>query len=553
MSIIGAVSLTNNTGLFLGEVNLNNLNLASNQLVYSSDGVNMSGLNIGDGLQKNIDTLITIGNSNIQLTSNSLYVNDNVQTIQSKIDIASQADVIYVSSGSYGESQITFTDKYNLALVCPDVGNTITEVLNGILIKGTSEMIRIANLQIEGGSASVISGVGRYYFKNCVFQGSLSQTHFIAIGQSTTQYMTFMNCEFDQYCTITIPSTLGAPIYFINCNFGGATIAYNNVNQLLVIMSNCAGLLAYPASNKATLVGLNALTSGASQVSTNNVQTTLFNGSIPLSVSSQSNKLIPFCTATGQSLTCDADFNFTSSTNTLAVPNLTVTNINGSSYPPASSGVSVLVQGEGQIPYCTANSNELTSDVNLMWFPSTKLLSTNIGEIDCEKISFLKYIKLADGTESQNNTNKVLTSDGENGFKFEENGGAYSIICNNFLSGQQTAKSGNSINLFDNSITPFYNKFPDFPTIYTCIFNFSISGTTTLTLQINDGFNTSVYTQSLQRTGHHQISAEFLLPANGSYDYAFIISASGSSTISTDTLDYYSIKVQQVKGTLPLA
>ena len=74
-----------------------------------------------------------------------------------------------------------------------------------------------------------------------------------------------------------------------------------------------------------------------------------------------------------------------------------------------------------------------------------------------------------------------------------------------------------------------------------------------LTLTLNDGFNTSSYTQSIQRVGHHPISVEFLLPINSSYEYEFTISAAVSSgTISTDSNDYYSIKVQQVKGTIPL-
>jgi hypothetical protein len=130
------------------------------------------------------------------------------------------------------------------------------------------------------------------------------------------------------------------------------------------------------------------------------------------------------------------------------------------------------------------------------------------------------------------------------------------MICNNFLSGQQTTKSGASINLYTNVGSSFGNKFAEFPTIFTCIFNVSISdgSNNILTLTLNDGFNTSSYTQSIQRTGHHPVSVEFLLPVNNSYEYEFTISASVSSeTISTDLNDYYSIKVQQVKGTLPLA
>jgi hypothetical protein len=581
MSLIGSVSLTEpQDGIYLGRINVDNFNLQPDQIAYSVDGINLSGLNLGDGLQKTLlNELETIGNSEIQLVSNSLYVNDNVQSIQSKIDVVTQGDVIYVSSGSYGETQININNKYNFAIQCPDVGNTITEVLNGVNIDGTSELIRISNLQVKPSSttSTVIKGVGRHYFKNVVFSGSLTQSHVIELGKLTTKYMTFMNCEFDQYCQITISSQLSAPIYFINCNFGGATITYSNLSPLLVIMSNCAGLVSYPASNKATLVGVNVLASGSSNLTITNINGSAYPPpSSGVSVTNQTVQEIPFCTATNNVLDCNSNFTYDSGLNKLSVvggqiiagdvqtsslgassitaTDLTITNINGSAYPPASSGVSILVQGEGQIPYCTANSNELTSDINLMWFPSQRLLSTNIGEIDCQKISFLKYIKLADGTESQNNTNKVLTSDGVAGFKFEENGGNYSILCNNFLSGQQTVKSGISIDLFNNNGSGFGNKFPEFPTIFTCIFNFSTSSNNCiLTLQLNDNFTIASYTQSLSRNGHHNISVTFLLQPTGNYDYQFAILASvDNGTISTDANDYYSIKVEQPKGNLPL-
>jgi len=58
MSLVGSVSLTNNyNGLYLGKVNIDNLNVSADQLLYSVDGVNIVGLNLGNGLEKVIDEL----------------------------------------------------------------------------------------------------------------------------------------------------------------------------------------------------------------------------------------------------------------------------------------------------------------------------------------------------------------------------------------------------------------------------------------------------------------------------------------------------------------
>ena len=58
MSLIGSVALSNNDGVFLGKVAIDNLNIQPNQLLYSNNGINIDGLSLGNGLQKN--------NSNLQ-------------------------------------------------------------------------------------------------------------------------------------------------------------------------------------------------------------------------------------------------------------------------------------------------------------------------------------------------------------------------------------------------------------------------------------------------------------------------------------------------------
>ena len=51
---------------------------------------------IGTGLNTSGNDLFTVGNPNIQLTTNSIYVNDGVSTIKSAVDSASAPDTIFI-------------------------------------------------------------------------------------------------------------------------------------------------------------------------------------------------------------------------------------------------------------------------------------------------------------------------------------------------------------------------------------------------------------------------------------------------------------------------
>ena len=266
MSFIGNYGLSDKTdGLYLGVVNLS-IDVSNNAVLYSPNGYDIAGLNLGDGLNISGTDLKTVGNPHIQLTSNSLYANDNTVSIQSQIDIISQADVLYISAGSYGEN-LVINNKYNCALAGPVVGNVIVEVEN-LTLSGTSEMIRIGNLQIQG-PLTTIGGVGRYIFSNIVFEGFAIQPNIINIGYGISKYVTFLNCEFDQYCTINVLATFGNVCYFINCNFAGATINLLNALPQQVIFNNCAGFVSYPSVAKCTFIGLNVLTTGVSNIATN--------------------------------------------------------------------------------------------------------------------------------------------------------------------------------------------------------------------------------------------------------------------------------------------
>lgn len=275
MSLIGSVSLTNNQdGLYLGKISIDNLNIDPNQILYSNDGINITGKTLSNGLSLNGDYLETTSNPNIQLTSNSIYVNDNEQTIQSGINSSSQADVIYISSGSFGESQIQINNKYNIALQAPSTASTICEILNGVVIDGTSELIRLSNLQIKG-IITQIYGIGRHRLDNIVFSGLPLSINTIYVGHNSIKYMTFSNCEFDNYCVIQVPNTFASVIYFINCNFGGCGFSLSNISNQQVIFNNCAGFQSFPVN--ATYIGLNVLITGVSKVDTTNVNLTTIN------------------------------------------------------------------------------------------------------------------------------------------------------------------------------------------------------------------------------------------------------------------------------------
>jgi len=581
MSLVGNISLTNNVnGLYLGKVNIENLNVSADQLLYSTDGVNISGLNLGNGLEKVIDELKTIGNPDIQLTTNSIYVNENVSSINTAIENAEQADVIYVSSGSYSESgqRLRFYNKFNMALKCPDVGNTITEVLNGLDVTGTSEGIRISNLQIEENktnASSVIEGTGKYYFKNVTFTGTITSTHTIELGQNVTKFITFMNCEWDEYCDMYISAQLFSQIYFINCNFGNCNITYNNLSPLLVIMSNCAGLKAMPTSIQATLVGVNVLTTGVINSTTTNInnsgkitagESLSYVSASPIGVETAHNENNFFTGILAQ----NKDSSDGSSTHLL------ITNDQGTDFSHYGgfdmfSSNSTIQYGQfGTMPNALGISSQSSSIVLTPNAGNSEDSAQNNNIILCydngTKALIIndngQLVVGANNPSYSGNTyggddggvNNVLTSDGVSGLKWSPIGGVYSSFTNQFLSGQQsTPLSGTTIILLSSN---FFNKLPGYPTIVDCVFNFSITANNTILTLVytnNNDLSTVSYTQSLSKNGHHIFPVKFLLPSNADYDYNFTITATvGDGTIARDSNDFYCAEFRQIRGSLPV-
>ena len=176
------------------------------------------------------------------LHSNSYYVNDGVNDFQAVINEigADQGNVIYASAGSFGGATLEITDKGNLGIICPNAGNTICELAGGrgLSIGGTSERIRITNLQIEG-ATSITGTKGRHIFQSVQFLGGLTID---GVTDSSATFMTFDDCEFANQ-NILISNLTNCTIYFNRCNLSNLRIIPSNVaSPFLIIVSECSGL-----------------------------------------------------------------------------------------------------------------------------------------------------------------------------------------------------------------------------------------------------------------------------------------------------------------------
>lgn len=198
------------------------------------------------------------------LHSNSYYVNDGIndfQTILTEIG-ADQGNVIYASAGSFGGATLDITNKVNLGIICPNAGNTICELAGGrgLSIGGTSERVRITNLQIEG--ATTITGTkGRHIFQSVQFLGGLTIN---GVTDTSSTFMTFTDCEFASQ-NVLISNITNCTIYFNRCNLSNLRIIPSNVaSPFLIIVSECSGLNALQTNltSGVVIVGRTGYSSG---------------------------------------------------------------------------------------------------------------------------------------------------------------------------------------------------------------------------------------------------------------------------------------------------
>lgn len=258
------LTLTSGTGGYINNLELNADLLVDNITNGSLVLPNIGG-NAGDVLSSDGST----GTSWIPqsgLTSNTLYVNDNVSDLQPAINTAGNGYTIFMSSGSYGGSVVGMTGKTNLAIVCPFGVGTITELANrGINIDNTNTGISISNLQL-GASSNLSANSGKYERLNFTGFGAI-----YTFGTNTTGYIICQNCDFSGTTGVIVDATFGNVIYFINCNFGNCALSFLQSSSSQVVLENCVGLTTFSPSN-CSVLAINALTSGATQINTNALQ-----------------------------------------------------------------------------------------------------------------------------------------------------------------------------------------------------------------------------------------------------------------------------------------
>ena len=194
------------------------------------------------------------------ISQNAIYVNEGINDISNFTSTVAPADTIMVSSGSYGGSDIVFTSKNNFVVTSfSGSNNPLTELVNRGVTLNTCTGVRWNYFQIEGNI--VINGGSSIIFYGDDILGNVTIS-------GTSGYLTFENCEFSSGKTINITNTNSSVIYFINCNFQGASFTLNQAFALQVIFTNCAGFNgSFPAN--ATYAGVNALVSGVVNVTTN--------------------------------------------------------------------------------------------------------------------------------------------------------------------------------------------------------------------------------------------------------------------------------------------
>ena len=177
------------------------------------------------------------------LYSNSYYVNDGVNDIQTVLDgIAGSSGVsaIYMSVGSYGGSTVTISNHANVNILAPESPTGVhgCELLSrGLTISGASTTrIKIENLNIEG--AFLINGTqGRHYFKNVIFDST------VTINNACANFITFEQCSFAG--GISIASNVTATIYFDRCAMGNQFVTSSRSgagSPLLTILTECSGV-----------------------------------------------------------------------------------------------------------------------------------------------------------------------------------------------------------------------------------------------------------------------------------------------------------------------
>ncbi len=200
------------------------------------------------------------------LYSNSYYVNEGVNDIQTVVDAiagGNGAYAIYMSAGSYSGSTLTISDAPSgMDIIGPQHPTTahICELVSrGLTISGASTTrVRMNNINVEG--ALLINGTqGRHYFKNVIFDST------VTINNATANFITFEQCSFAG--GISIASNVTATVYFDRCALGNQFVTSSRSgagSPLLTILTECSGVNALQTNltSNVALVGRTGFNSG---------------------------------------------------------------------------------------------------------------------------------------------------------------------------------------------------------------------------------------------------------------------------------------------------
>lgn len=240
----GTVSITGSLQMLTANINMNNhaitdisqlkgANIGATPIVVGSE------LNMSNNAITNCPTITALQTDKADKANtiyvNSVYVNDNVNDIQTALDsTSSQGTVFYMSAGSYGGSDVQVSGKNNIAILAPPIGTpaTICELADGrgMIIYNTSQRIKIANLSIKG--LLTLQQTGNNYYNGIVCSAGMS------VSGSGSHY--FYNSEFSG--PITVSNTFAGVIVFSQCNFSGATFSLTQASPLQVQFALCINL-----------------------------------------------------------------------------------------------------------------------------------------------------------------------------------------------------------------------------------------------------------------------------------------------------------------------
>ena len=170
-NIIGSVSLSNNNGLYLGEVNIANLNASGNEILYTTNGTTITGnTNLTyDGSSLHIGNLSILGSSDVSIGNNTF---------------AGSGASVTVGSNS-GKSGMNF---YN-TLLGAFCGNSIS-IGNGNLIAGANTAQNLSSgtnnvlLGVSAGSGQTTQNNNTVcgYYSNCTDTSGTTRTNCSVLG-----------------------------------------------------------------------------------------------------------------------------------------------------------------------------------------------------------------------------------------------------------------------------------------------------------------------------------------------------------------------------------